>query len=183
VNRPDYEGPTAAFGASVQAGHATLDALRTVLNFGELTGSDRVLLALWENSGGSIATEATAELQVQYAPELDIQEAVCGGLVADFSADFDLFNMGAISGDLVAALLSVTAQYPDARIYLESCLKPENAGDFLAARHEVTSVVTSFFAFKNVYDYFKGGGEDLQAAVLRKCQSLCIRPFLTNTVP
>ncbi|KAI1380099.1 LIP-domain-containing protein [Hypoxylon crocopeplum] len=168
VNTPDYEGPKAAFGASVQAGHATLDAVRAVHEFSWLAGIPKLSVGLWGYSGGSIATEAAAELQVQYAPELTIGGAAMGGLVADFERDFDLVNESPIAGDLVAALLGVTAQYPEASAYLKSRLHPANASEFLGARSMITGAATTFFSMKDIYSYFIGGKADLQASVLRK---------------
>jgi hypothetical protein len=71
VNVPDFEGPLAAFIAGPQEGHAILDSIRAVksLSFG-LAPEARV--ALWGYSGGSLASEFAAEMQVQYAPELQI---------------------------------------------------------------------------------------------------------------
>ncbi|KAI1335647.1 LIP-domain-containing protein [Xylariaceae sp. FL0016] len=172
VNTPDYEGPTAAFGASVQAGQATLDAVRAMLNLGHLTGqgigTNNVTVALWGYSGGSIATEAASELQVQYAPELVINGAAASGLVTDFSITFDLFNESPIAGDLVAVLLGVTAQYPPAAAYLRSRLQPENASVFLGAKNMITGAATSYFSMKNIYSYFLNGAADLKATVLQK---------------
>ncbi|KAI1452554.1 LIP-domain-containing protein [Annulohypoxylon moriforme] len=168
VNTPDYEGPTAAFGASVQAGHATLDSLRAVLNLAQLSGLGKLAIGMWGYSGGSIATEAAAELQVQYAPELNISGAMLGGVVADFSADFDLFNGSAIAGDLVAVILGVTAQYPEAEAYVKSRLVNSTAAEFLGAKNMTLGQATAFFSKKDIYAYFIGGAIDLQAAVLRK---------------
>lgn len=172
VNTPDYEGPTAAFGASIQAGHATLDALRAVLNLAELSGLGKISIGIWGYSGGSIATEAATELQVQYAPELKISGAVLGGLVADFSADFDLFNGSAIAGDLVSVILGVTAQYPEAEAYVKSRLVNSTAAEFLGARNMTLGQATKFFSMKDIYAYFINGAIDLQAAVLRKVYNI-----------
>ncbi|KAI0015909.1 LIP-domain-containing protein [Xylariomycetidae sp. FL0641] len=175
VNAPDYEGPDAAFGAAVQAGHATLDAERAVRNLFRLTGSSAenvVTTVLWGYSGGSIAAEAAAELQVQYAPELgrggQLAGAVLGGLVTDLAATFDRFNGTVIAGDLVNALLGVTAPYPAAAAYLRSRLRPATAGEFLAARDLNTSAAIGFFSQKDIYGYFVGGAADLYARVLRR---------------
>ncbi|KAI1077195.1 LIP-domain-containing protein [Whalleya microplaca] len=168
VNTPDHEGPTAAFGASVQAGHATLDAVRAVLNLAQLTGAANFTAAIWGYCGGSIATEAAAELQVQYAPELRLCAAVLGGLVDDFSADFELINESPIAGALVAVLLGVTAQYPEAEAYLRSRLRPETADEFLRVRDIDVGETVKFFAMRDVFSYFIGGAADLQAPVLRK---------------
>ncbi|KAI0910127.1 LIP-domain-containing protein [Ustulina deusta] len=148
VNSPDYEGPSAAFGASIQSGRATLDALRAVVNLANLTEL------------GPLSTE--------YAPSLSISGAVVGGLVDNISADYDLFNGTALAGDLVAVVLGLAAQYPEALAYVRSRLKPETADEFLAARHMNTGAVTSFFSSKDIYSYFVGGAADLQALPLQQ---------------
>ncbi|KAI0388777.1 LIP-domain-containing protein [Xylariaceae sp. FL0594] len=168
VNSPDYEGPRAAFGASIQSGHATLDAIRAVVNLTELTGLGPLSIAMWGYSGGSIATEAAAELQAEYAPSLSISGAVAGGLVDSLSGDFNLFNGTPLAGNLVAVVLGLVAQYPEALAYIRSRLKPETADEFLAARHMSTGAVTSFFSSKDIFSYFIGGGADLQAAPLQR---------------
>ncbi|KAI1332132.1 LIP-domain-containing protein [Xylariaceae sp. FL0255] len=168
VNSPDYEGPKAAFGASVQAGHATLDALRAVVNLSNLSGFGDLSIVMWGYSGGSIATEAAAEMQAEYAPQLSISAAVVGGLVDDIAADYDLFNETPIAGDLVAAILGLAAQYPEAYNYVCSRLKPKTAEEFLAAKNMTLIAATQFYANKNIYDYFIGGGADLQVPILQK---------------
>lgn len=114
---PDFEGPRAAFGASVLAGHATLDGIRAVLS---LAGNDDVSLplpndasrfkyAMWGYSGGSLASEKAAELQVQYAPELTgFVGAALGGLVSNIGSTFDINNKSPYMGNLVLILLGVT---------------------------------------------------------------------------
>ncbi|KAI0836650.1 LIP-domain-containing protein [Hypoxylon sp. FL0890] len=168
VSTPDYEGPTAAFGANVQAGHATLDSIRAVLSLANTYGLGNITVGMWGYSGGSMATEAAAELQVQYAPELNISAAVWGGLVADFASDAPYFNGSALAADFVAAVLGVTVQYPEADAYVKSRLHPENATEFLAGRSMVQAAATSFYAFKDIYSYFIGGAADIQAAALQK---------------
>ncbi|KAI1348042.1 LIP-domain-containing protein [Xylaria sp. FL0043] len=168
VNSPDYEGPSAAFGASILSGYATLDALRAVVNLADMTGLGPLSVAMWGYSGGSIATEVAAELQTEYAPSLSISGAVVGGLVDNISADYDLFNGTALAGDLVAVVLGLVAQYPEALAYVHNRLKPETADEFLAARHMNTGAVTSFFSCKDIYSYFIGGAADLQAPPLQK---------------
>lgn len=80
VNILDYEGPNAAFGAGVTSGHAALDSVRTVLLASQIIAIHRdVQYAMYGYSGGSFATEWAAELQVQYAPELQFAGAGAGG--------------------------------------------------------------------------------------------------------
>lgn len=168
INTPDYEGPAAAFGASVQAGHATLDAQRAVFNLARLTGAGDITVALWGYSGGSIATESAAELQVQYAPELKISGAVVGGVVDDIAADFDLMNKTPLAGHMASVIMGVTVQYPEADAYVRSRLRPETASDFLQIKKLVLANATAFFAGQDMYSYFIGGASDLKAPILQR---------------
>lgn len=167
VNTPDYMGPSAAFGARGQAGHATLDSIRAVLHLASLTGHVKFNTAIGGYSGGTLATMTAVQVQPQYAPELSIMGATLGGLVDNMSANFDLINKSPISGTLVAFLLGVTAEYPDAKEYLESRLVSATADDFLSVRHINVADAVANFAGKDIYSFFKGGAADLQAPVLR----------------
>ncbi|KAM5341464.1 hypothetical protein ACJ41O_014495 [Fusarium nematophilum] len=165
VNTPDHLGPDAAFGASVQAGHATLDALRAVHKIANADGG--INTAIWGYSGGSIATLAAAELQPHYAPELQIAGVALGGLVDDISADLDNLNKSPIAGTLIAFLLGITAQYPDARRYLENRLIPDTKSDFLSARHINVADAVKKFSGQDIYAYFTGGAADLRDPILQ----------------
>lgn len=169
VNTPDYEGPAASFGASVQAGHATLDSVRAVLHLGRLTGGATAMTtALWGYSGGSFATMAAAELQVQYAPHLRIAGTALGGLLDDLSTSLDLINESPLAGTMVAALLGVTTQYPEAAAYLRSRLRPETAAEFLGVVDTNVLDALAHFAKRDIYAFFIGGRADLQAPILRR---------------
>ncbi|KAI1478962.1 LIP-domain-containing protein [Daldinia eschscholtzii] len=168
VNTPDFQGPHAAFGASVLAGHATLDSIRAVLNLARLTGDADITTAMWGYSGGSIPTEAAAELQVQYAPELGISGVVVGGLVDHLADNMDMLNKSPIAVSLVSALLGLSSQYPEAAAYVRSRLRPETASEFLSARDVDSGASLRKFAMKDIYSYFLGGREDLRNPVLRK---------------
>ncbi|KAH7020523.1 lipase [Ilyonectria destructans] len=176
VNTPDYSGPSAAFGASGQAGHATLDSIRAVLNLANLTGPCEITTPMWGYSGGTIATEAAAEFQSHYAPELELAGTVLGGLVDDISADFDNLNKSPIACTLVAVLLGLTAQYPEAKACRERQLLPKTKDEFLSARHTSFADATRRFAGRDVYGYFKGGAADLQALVLRNLYNAQTKP-------
>lgn len=93
VNLPDYEGPLASFTAGVQSGHATIDSIRASLNTGKLLGIfENVTYAMWGYSGGALASEWAAELQVQYAPEMKFGGAALGGLTPNVTSVFFSIN-------------------------------------------------------------------------------------------
>lgn len=164
VNVPDHEGPLASFACGVQEGHATLDSIRAVLNQFQgwsLNNSTRV--ALWGYSGGSVASEWAAELQVQYAPELQIAGAALGGLVPNFTDAVPNVAVGSYFAGLVpAVLLGLSTQHPSVEKYVMSQLKPSgpyNASTFLSVRN--MSILDAFNSFANqtMYNYFQNGAQ------------------------
>jgi hypothetical protein len=93
VSVPDYEGPLASFTAGVMSGHATLDSVRAVLSSGFGLATNGTRYAMWGYSGGALAGEWAAELQKQYASELDFAGAALGGLTPNVTS-----VMEAVSG-------------------------------------------------------------------------------------
>jgi hypothetical protein len=121
VNVPGFEGPLASFALGVQEGHAVLDSVRAVLhsNFGL---NETTRYALWGYSGGSLASEWAAELQVQYAPDLNFVGATLGGLVPNATSIFETITGTRWAGLIPSALLGLTSQYPAAHVFLLSRL-------------------------------------------------------------
>jgi hypothetical protein len=169
VNLPDYEGPLASFSAGVQSGHATIDSLRAVLNpsFGLKSNAK---YALWGYSGGALASEWAAELQVQYAPELSIAGIAIGGLTPNVTSVLETVNRSPFMGIAVNGLLGIASQDPTFEQYLLSQLKtsgPYNATTFLAARKQNTTVDQVAFANQNFFDYFVSGDSFLQTPLIQ----------------
>ncbi|CEI62043.1 hypothetical protein FVEN_g3076 [Fusarium venenatum] len=167
VNTPDHLGPFSAFGASVQGGHATLDAVRAVHHLLDLGKSSGYNTTIWGYSGGSIATFAAAELQSKYAPDVKIDGTVLGGFVDNVSGDFDKLNKSPIAGALVAILLGITSQYPEARSYLESRLIPATKDEFMSVLDTEVTETVKHFSGRDVYSFFQDGVADLRAPELQ----------------
>jgi hypothetical protein len=166
VNTPDFAGPMAAFGATVQAGHATLDSIRSVQNLAQLTGGTEMSIVIWGYSGGTTATAAAAEMQPTYAPELKLDGAILGGMANDLASSFDRLNGGPIAGSIIAILLGITAQFPDARAYLTSCLVPETRDEFLSVLETEASKSVLHFSGRDIYAFFKDGKKDVYGPIL-----------------
>lgn len=99
VTVPDYEGPLASFTAGHMSGYATLDAVRATLNAAGLYGlPDDPYYATWGYSGGALATEWAAELQLDYAPELSFAGAAMGGLTPNVTTVLMAINMKISAG-------------------------------------------------------------------------------------
>lgn len=162
VNVPDHEGPHASFLCCVQEGHATLDSIRAVKNqFQGWSLSNNTGVALWGYSGGSVASEWAAELQVQYAPELKIDGAALGGLVPNLtSAIPNLIHGSYFAGLIPAALLGLGTQHPFVKSYVASELHPTgsyNASTFNSVLN--MDILSTFTAFANqtMTNYFRSG--------------------------
>jgi hypothetical protein len=169
VNVPDHEGPLASFLEGVQEGHNVLDSVRAALN-ADCGLAKEARYAMWGYSGGSVASENAAELQVQYAPELNFAGAAMGGLVSNYTAAFPQITGTQFAGLIPAALLGLTSQYPDAREYLLAQLKtsgPYNKTAFLAAQH--MSIAEDFIVYsgQDAFNYFKDGADVLNAPVMK----------------
>ncbi|TVY76032.1 Trichothecene C-3 esterase [Lachnellula suecica] len=173
VNVPDYEGPTASYTAGVQAGHATLDSIRAVLQVADSFGLQmtNARVALWGYSGGASATEFAAELAGTYAPELKIAGVVQGGLCTNMSSVFPRMNGQDTAGLVIASLIGITSQHIAARTFMNTQLKqsgPYNASLFYTAATMNGNQVLTAFEYTNVYDYFLNGIDDLNALTMRE---------------
>ena len=159
VATPDYEGPLASFTAGVMSGHATLDGVRAVLAAG-FGLSNNASYALWGYSGGALASEWAAELQVQYAPEMNFAGAALGGLTPNVTSVLESVNGGVEAGLIPAGILGLASQYPEYQQTLLSNLKTSgamNATGFLDARNQSLGASIGAFINQNIGDYFTGG--------------------------
>ena len=168
VNVPDFEGPLAAFIAGPQEGHATLDSVRAVKSLSLGLSSD-ARIALWGYSGGSFASEFAAEMQVQYAPELQISGVALGGLVDNATSAIDNVSAAPDAGLIPLGLLGLTAQYPAARAFVVDQLMddgPYNKTTFLASLNDTLLNVFAEFADQSVWNYFRDGRDILYSPLL-----------------
>lgn len=169
VNIPDHEGPLASFAASVTEGHNVLDSVRAALDT-DCGVSRDAKYAMWGYSGGSIASEFAAELQVQYAPELKFAGAALGGVVSNFTSVFSAVDGTPFAGLLPEGLLGITTQYAEAYEYLLSQLKtsgPYNKTGFLAAKDMSIEEAFVVYANQTIWDYFKDGEDILKAPAIQ----------------
>jgi hypothetical protein len=171
VNMPDHEGPTAAFAMGITEGHATLDSIRAVLSSGLLPKKTHTQYAMWGYSGGSIASEWAAELQQQYAPELNFSGMAIGGCVPNVTEARNNLTGTPYAGILPGLYLGLTSEDEEARAYLVSRLNmasPDNATAFLADSNLTATQAFATYANKDLYAYFKNGRADLEAPILTK---------------
>lgn len=167
VNVPDYEGPLASFTAGVQSGHATLDSIRAVLSSG-FGLAHETRYAMWGYSGGALASEWAAELQVQYAPELDFAGAALGGLTPNVTSVLESVDGTFEAGLIPSGILGLASQWPQLAKFLMENLKTTgmyNATSFNEARNYTLIESIGAFLNQNITDYFKGGLNTLSMPV------------------
>jgi hypothetical protein len=111
---PDFEGPHSQWSAGVQEGHATLDAIRAAEGFAPagLAGA-RTPVGMWGYSGGGHASAWAAELQPDYAPELNIKGVAYGGVAAYIAATLANLDGGPFAGILFGGAIGVSRAYPE----------------------------------------------------------------------
>jgi hypothetical protein len=115
---PDFEGPLAAFTAGVLSGHATIDSVRAILSLGHLMGLDSdAPYAMWGYSGGALASEWAAELQVQYAPELNFSGAALGGLTPNITSVLEIMSGGYAAGIAVVSFVVSLLLGPSSEVW------------------------------------------------------------------
>ena len=173
VNVPDYEGPLASFTAGVQSGHATLDSIRAVLSSG-FGLSSNASYAMWGYSGGALASEWAAELQVQYAPELNFSGTALGGLTPNVTSVLQTVNGTLEAGLVPPGVLGLATQYPALYEFLTQQLQTSgqyNITGFLAAKNMSLEDAIQNFANQDIFAYFTNGSAILQAPIVQQVVS------------
>jgi pimeloyl-ACP methyl ester carboxylesterase len=93
--------------------HAVLDAIRAAQRLPEAGLADDGPVAIAGYSQGGGASAAAAELQPEYAPELDLEGAYAGAVPADLAAVAKVLDGHYAAGFLGYALLGLDAAYPE----------------------------------------------------------------------
>ena len=116
---PDHEGPDAAYGANIQGGRITLDAIRAATSAKYRTEHSETAVVGY--SGGSGPAYFAASQQPEYAPDVNLAGAAVGGFPADYAEQIEFGfrgigpKPGAPLGTIVA--LGLSREYPEMDIH------------------------------------------------------------------
>ncbi|MBF6126214.1 lipase family protein [Nocardia brasiliensis] len=162
---PDHQGPNAAYATGPLGGRITLDAIRAAQNFepAGLPGA-ATRTALWGYSGGAIPTAHAAELQREYAPELNLVGTAAGGVMADIRTAIEYNNgTSTFGGAVLGGLFGVAREYPELNQFIDKYMNP--LGKAVRVVHENQCVVLQFAGFpfvniKGLFDYPHGDPMD-----------------------
>ncbi len=126
VAMPDHGGVDNRFLTPRQPGYAVLDGIRAVESFQPvgLAGVDTPV-ALWGYSGGAIASSWAAEMQPEYAPELNIRGAAFGAPERDLEASLLAVNATPLGGLIPVAFGAIGRDDPTFAARLDTFLTPE----------------------------------------------------------
>jgi pimeloyl-ACP methyl ester carboxylesterase len=113
VSVPDHEGLGGIWGAPYEPGYHVLDGLRAALSHKPLRLSDQAPVGLWGYSGGGLASAWAAEVQEDYAPDLNVVGAVLGSPVGDLGHTFRRLNGTFFSGLPAMVVAALSHVYPD----------------------------------------------------------------------
>ncbi|KAL3456139.1 secretory lipase-domain-containing protein [Aspergillus heterothallicus] len=166
VTIPDHLGPKSAFLANTLSGHATLDGIRATLASGSFTNvSPRSTVTMWGYSGGSLASGFAAELQPDYAPELNIAGAALGGTVPKISPVIEAVNKGIFTGFIPAGIQGLASEYPVAQTIISESLLPNKVADFNKTQSLCLTGNIVEYIGQDIYSYVKDPGVFTSAPV------------------
>lgn len=114
VSVPDYEGLDSHWGAAVNSGQGVLDGIRAAQRFERLGLSGATTrVGLIGYSGGGLATAWAAQLQPDYAPELNVVGASAGGVPVDIGNVARRVDGGFFSGLYLTMVVALSRAYPE----------------------------------------------------------------------
>ncbi|WP_416382299.1 lipase family protein [Nocardia transvalensis] len=108
------------------AAHAQLDGVRAALNHREAGLDPNAQVALFGIAGGGVGAGFSAEMQPEYAPELNVKSAVLEGMVVNQRNFMRVANGSVGSGFAFATLLGLEPWYPEMK--LDEKLNPAGLG-------------------------------------------------------
>lgn len=169
---PDYNGPKSTFGAGWQSGHAVLDSVKAVLKSKDVTGlNSDAKVQLFGYSGGSLASGWAAQIQPDYAPELNSQliGAALGGLTANITQVAVRCDGEIYAGLVALALRGLLNEYSALSYLVDKLVNPINKIKFYSTTGNLCLVpnvlaypFTTFF--KGWFPFFSDGPKFLQRA-------------------
>ena len=146
----------------MNSGHATLDSVRAVLS-SDFRLPSNLRYAMWGYSGGTFGTEYAAELQVQYAPELNFSGVAIGGVLPNLTTGITQYNGQPFAGLIPLTFVGLSTQFPAVKDFLDENLHPSglyNKTTFMSVQKISNADALEIFYNQNISNYFIGGLSD-----------------------
>ncbi|MBF6329103.1 lipase family protein [Nocardia transvalensis] len=128
VSVADFEGRQGHFAVAREPGYMILDGIRAAEHFAPLGLNEHTRVGLFGNSGGGLATGWAAQMQPQYAPEINLAGVAMGSPVPQPALAVENTNGTVSSGLAGAVLASLADAYPDFGAAVRAHMSPEGVG-------------------------------------------------------
>ncbi|WP_330252093.1 lipase family protein [Nocardia sp. NBC_00565] len=112
----DYEGPQSRFLDGVNAGRAVLDGIRAARALAPDGVGPASPVGGWGYSGGAFATLWAAQMQSEYAPDVQLAGVTAGGIPADWPAMVHGVDGGTQAGLAMLALTAIAKNEPNSGV-------------------------------------------------------------------
>ncbi len=112
----DYEGPDSRFLDGVNAGHAVLDGIRAARALAPDGVGPASPIGAWGYSGGAYATLWAAQLQPEYAPDIQFAGITSGGVPADWPATAHGVDGTVQAGLAMLVLIAIAKNEPNSGV-------------------------------------------------------------------
>ncbi|MBY6705254.1 lipase [Rhodococcus sp. BP-241] len=139
VSIPDHEGAEGHWGAPLEPGYCTLDAVRAALSFDELGLDTTTPVGLWGYSGGGLASSWAAEAAEEYAPEIQVVGAVLGSPVGDPASAFFRLNATRYAALPTLVIEGLRRTYPALDDVMQEFVTEEGL-ELLASTNKMTTM-------------------------------------------
>ncbi|BGP28282.1 hypothetical protein JCM10296v2_000014 [Rhodotorula toruloides] len=157
---PDYEGPNAAYIASVQEAFGVIDGLRAMLNFPNVLPKTAGYKAVIHGySGGAHASAWANQFLPTYGSKLNVVAAAYGGTPVSVSFD----GLASISGGgsflFWGALVGLSNAYPELDHFIRHQLFPNGTEAFEAARSLCNTQLGEYLGNESLVSFFRNGAK------------------------
>ncbi|WP_433608751.1 alpha/beta fold hydrolase [Prescottella agglutinans] len=137
--------------------HAVLDAARAAQRLPGTGITPDGPVALWGYSQGGGASAAAAELQPEYAPELDVRGAYAGAPPADLAATLEQIDGTILVGAIGYTLNGIAQAYPDARPMVEELMNDRGRQMLADVQQQCVGETRITYGFQRTSSFTRSG--------------------------
>ncbi len=182
VSVPDLGGVDNNFLTPREPGYVAIDGVRATQNFAELGPVGAQVPAMfWGYSGGGIATAWAAQVQPDYAPDMNVAGMAIGAPVADLLAAIRNGNGTAVAGLPPVGFAAMQQDSPEFAAMMDRVLTPEGKQLLAGAAASCTPQNLMSFPFLDFGDLLTVPLQDVMDAPLT--QRLIAERTLGATAP
>ncbi|MBF6333809.1 lipase family protein [Nocardia transvalensis] len=185
VTIPDASGIDNRFLTPRVMGYTTLDGIRAAQHFAPLgLPGTATRTAMWGYSGGGITTNWAAELQPEYAPELNIAGAVLGAPVNDFATALRSVNGRVLAGLIPLGVASLAQDSPELAARIDQYLTPSGRAIIAEAANDCVNKTVLKNMFRRVEQFMTVSMDQVLAdPVIQQAIAERARGAATPTAP